>query len=86
MMVEQEQTEYGWEFLFLGANIDAISTARRFGIDADRAVNFHADGAGVRLNYEAVSCAASCLREGAPLQASWKASIDKDFKSRKSHR
>ncbi|MCD7733584.1 MAG: VWA domain-containing protein [Clostridiales bacterium] len=85
-MVEQEQTEYGWEFLFLGANIDAISTARQFGIGADRAVNFHADGAGVRLNYEAVSCAASCLREGAPLQASWKADIDRDFQSRKSRK
>lgn len=50
-LVERQKQEYGWEFLFLGANIDAISTARRFGIGADRAVNYHADSQGTRLNY-----------------------------------
>ena len=49
----QKQTEkYGWEFLFLGANIDAVATASRYGIGADRAVNYHADGEGTKLNYE----------------------------------
>lgn len=82
-MVEREKREYGWEFLFLGANIDAIATARRFGIGADRAVNYHADSEGTRLNYEVVGEAVCCVRAGAPMQASWKERIERDFKSRK---
>lgn len=82
-LVEREQREYGWEFLFLGANIDAIATARRFGIGADRAVNYHPDGAGTRLNYETVSAAASCIRAARPLSPDWKADIERDFKARK---
>lgn len=85
-MVELEQERYGWEFLFLGANIDAIATARRFGIGADRAVNYHPDGAGTRLNYETVSAAASCVRSARPLSPDWKAGIERDFKGRKGRR
>ena len=85
-LVERQKQEYGWEFLFLGANIDAISTARRFGIGADRAVNYHADSQGTRLNYEVVSETVSCMRAGEPIAADWKREIEKDFKSRKANR
>ena len=50
-MVERQKIKYGWEFLFLGANIDAIDVAGRFGINADRAVNYECDGAGTRKNF-----------------------------------
>lgn len=82
-MIEHQKEEFGWEFLFLGANIDAISAAGKFGIAADRAVTYHADSVGTRLNYEAVSDAASCLRASCPLDGSWKERIDKDYKKRK---
>ena len=85
-LVERQKQEYGWEFLFLGANIDAISTARRFGIGADRAVNYHADSQGTRLNYEVVSETVSCMRAGAPIAADWKRRIEKDFNGRKANR
>ena len=85
-MVEREKTEYDWEFLFLGANIDAISTARRFGIGADRAVNYHADSAGTRLNYDAVGKAVSAVRAGHPLSAEWRKDIDADYRGRKTGR
>lgn len=81
-MIERQKEKYEWEFIFLGANIDAISTAARFGISADRAANFHADSEGTRLNYEAVSHAVSELRASRPLTDSWKAEIDKDFRKR----
>ena len=54
-MIEQQKSKYGWEFLFLGANIDAIATANLFGIEEDRAANFHADSDGTQLNYEVIS-------------------------------
>lgn len=85
-MVEREKTEYDWEFLFLGANIDAISTARRFGIGADRAVNYHADSQGTQLNYQVVSETVSCMRAGAPIAADWKKRIEEDFRGRKAKR
>ncbi len=77
------QKEQGWEFLFLGANIDAVKTAGSFGIGADRAVNYHADQAGTQLNYEVLSDAICSVRASAPLSADWKGRIEKDFKSRK---
>ena len=85
-MIEHEKEKYGWEFLFLGANIDAIRTARRFGIGADRAVNYHADSRGTQLNYQVVSETVSCMRAGAPIAANWKERIEEDFKKRKSDR
>ncbi|MBR3554593.1 MAG: VWA domain-containing protein [Oscillospiraceae bacterium] len=75
--------EQGWEFLFLGANIDAVETAKRFGIREDRAVNYHADAAGTALNYEVLSEAVSCMRASVPLGKSWKKRIDEDFERRK---
>lgn len=85
-MVERQKREYGWEFLFLGANIDAIQTARRFGIGADRAVNYHPDRVGTRLNYQVISETVSCMRAGGPIAAGWKQQIEADFRKRKSDR
>lgn len=78
-MVEMEKEKYGWEFIFMGANIDAVSTAAKVGISADRAANYKADGKGTRLNYHAVSQAVSDLRASKPIKDSWKAEIDEDF-------
>ena len=86
-MIEREKTEFGWEFLFFGANIDAIAVANRFGIDADRAVDYHADSVGTQLNYEVLSEAITQVRTcAAPLNASWKSRIEKDFRSRNADR
>ena len=86
-MIEREKAEFGWEFLFLGANIDAIAVANRFGIDADRAVNYHADSLGTQLNYEVLSEAITQVRAcAAPLGADWKSRIETDFRNRNSAR
>lgn len=79
--VESKQKK-GWEFLFLGANIDAISTARSFGIREDRAANYHCDAKGVEKNYEVLACAVSDFRAGKALGKQWKEEIDKDFEER----
>ena len=82
-MLQRQQEQYGWEFLFLGANIDAAKEAARFGIRADRAANYHADRQGTGVIYETVSEAICQVRScAAPLHADWKARIDKDFKTR----
>ena len=85
-MVERQKEVYGWEFLFLGANIDAVETASHFGIREDRAVNFHSDAKGQRLNYDVVSDAMCSVRSAEPLTRSWKKKIEKDYESRKSGR
>ena len=82
-MIERQREKYGWEFLFLGANIDAAREAARFGIRADCAADYHADSIGTEAVYESV-CEAVCqVRRAAPLKASWKQRIDADFKERK---
>ena len=78
----EKKKEGGWEFLFLGANIDAVSEAARFGIDADRAVRYCNDPEGVRKNFSAVGKAMASLRRDACMPASWKEEIEEDFKSR----
>ena len=82
-MIEERKEKYGWEFLFLGANIDAAREAARFGIRPDRAANYHADSRGTEVIYEAVGDAlcemCSCPE---PLSADWKAAIDEDYCSR----
>ena len=85
-MIERQKEKYGWEFLFLGANIDAVETARHFGIGADRAVNYHSDHEGTQLNYEVLSEAVSAVRCSVPLGTNWKKRIDEDFNSRKDGR
>ena len=61
-LVERQKEKYGWEFLFLGANIDAISVAARFGINADRAINYECDQVGTSLNYQVMSETITAVR------------------------
>ena len=79
-MVSQKQERSGWEFLFLGANMDAIQVASQFGIQADRAVTYRADRAGTSLNYDVLSDAVGSVRAGAPVGAQWKKRIQEDSK------
>lgn len=81
-MIERQKKRYGWEFLFIGANIDAVETAARYGIDADRAVNYHADKEGTRVVYQSVANAVCSLRENKELKADWSEEIDRDYQSR----
>ena len=82
-MIERQKECYGWEFLFLGANIDAAAEAKRFGIDESMAANYHCDEAGTALNYEVISEAITSVRAcAAPLSADWKKKIDEDYKKR----
>ena len=81
-MVKHEQEKYGWEFLFLGANMDAISAARSFGIRADRAVRYRRDRAGTELNYQVVSETVSRVRRCESIDADWCAPIEADVKKR----
>ena len=81
-MVKREKEQYGWEFLFLGANIDAVETAARFGIAEDRAVTYRNDPIGQALNYESVSEAVRCVRRSAPLTRAWKNRIEEDYRNR----
>ena len=82
-MVKRQREKYGWEFLFLGANIDAVETAGKYGIAPNRAVRFHNDRKGVKLNYEAVNRTVGCMRMSAPIADDWKADIEADYASRK---
>ena len=81
-MIERQKTRYGWEFLFLGANIDAAREAARFGIHADRAVSYKCDSAGTALNYEVIGEAVCSVRADRPLCADWKRRIDEDVQKR----
>ena len=82
-MVEKRKSKYGWEFLFLGANIDAVESAGRFGINKDRAVNYHSDREGTALNYEVLSDTIGALRACRTLTSEWKTRIESDFEKRK---
>ena len=82
-LIQRQKEKYGWEFLFLGANIDAIGTARRFGIDEDRAVNYRCDKEGTGVIYDTVSDAICYVRScAAPLSRDWKKRIDEDYQKR----
>ena len=81
-MIERQKRKYGWEFIFLGANIDAVETARRFGIGSDRAVSYRSDHEGTRLNYEVISDAVTHLRCEAALPTDWKERIEEDMRRR----
>lgn len=81
-MVKHQKEKYGWEFMFLGANIDAISTAQQFGIDEDFAVDYRADEIGTQLNYEAVNEVVMKFRSGKKIDRSWKEGIERDYNQR----
>ena len=82
-MVERQKEKYGWEFLFLGANIDAVATAGRFGISADRAADYNSDHEGTALNYEVFAETVCEMRaSAAPIGAGWKKRIEEDYRRR----
>ena len=88
-MIERQKEKFGWEFLFLGANIDAVEVAGRFGIQPERAVNYHCDSEGTAVNYKALSKAVSRVRHcsvtemDVALGADWKDEIEADYQKRK---
>ncbi|MBQ5955835.1 MAG: VWA domain-containing protein [Firmicutes bacterium] len=84
-MIKRQEEKYGWEFLFLGANIDVAKESDRLGIRQDRAVRYVNDSEGIELNYEVVGCAMSAMRvmpDSRKMDGSWKEKIEKDFKKR----
>jgi hypothetical protein len=81
-MIERQKEKYGWEFLFIGANIDAVETAARYGISRDRAVNYNADRKGTQIVYESVARAVCNVRASAPLDADWSDEINADYQKR----
>ena len=81
-MVERQKDRYGWEFLFLGANFDAISAAESIGIHRDRAVKYVQDAAGMELNARVLGDTICNLRMSRPVTASWKADIEADERKR----
>ena len=81
-MIEHQKEKYGWEFLFLGANIDAAREAARFGINEECAADYHADHEGTAVIYEAMSEAVCSVRACRPMSADWKRRVDEDYKKR----
>ncbi len=81
-MIQRQKEKYGWEFLFLGANIDAAAEAKRFGIDEDRAANYHCDPKGTALNFDVLAEAVCSMRVGCGIADDWKARIDEDYEKR----
>ena len=82
-MIERKKEKDGWEFLFIGANIDAVETAKHIGISADRAVNYRADKRGTKVVFDAVSAPISAMRSNCEIDADWCDAINEDFESRK---
>ena len=82
-MIEHEKEKHGWEFLFLAANIDAVTTAKRFGINEDRAVDYLADRCGTGVVYDTVAEAVCQVRASVPLKKSWSKRIKEDYKKRR---
>ena len=80
-MIEKKK-EKGWEFIFLAANIDAVETARSFGIAKENAVNYHSDAKGTALNYECVGMAIQSVRRKGKMDCAWREAIDEDFEAR----
>jgi uncharacterized protein YegL len=82
-LIERQKMLYNWEFIFLGANIDAIAQARSFGIHADKAARFHSDKEGTSLNYDVLNEAIAFKRQNKTITKDWKTRIEKDFDDRK---
>ena len=81
-MIERQKERYGWEFLFIGANIDAVETAAQYGIDRDRAVNYNADEVGTHILYESVSAVVGNVRSNKRIMKNWSENINEDYKRR----
>lgn len=84
-LVERQRSKYDWEFLFLGADIDAIDIAHHYGIDASRAARYHNDAQGISVNYTVMAEAIHTMRSGKTLDKKWKSRIEKDYKHRDSN-
>ena len=82
-MVRRQQEKYGWEFLFLGANMDAVETAARYGIRADRAARYNCDSEGIGKNYESLGKAVSDMRGKGSIDDAWSVEIKLDYETRK---
>lgn len=82
-LVEERRENHGWEFIFLGANMDAIETAARYGIEADRAQSFHADPQGISLNFAVMSETVAAYRRTGKVEDEWKSSIAADYEQRR---
>lgn len=82
-MIERQKEKYGWEFLFIGANIDAVETAARFGINSNRAVNYNADSAGTQVLYQTLSAPISAMRADRAISDDWSQNIEEDYNNRK---
>ena len=81
-MIEHQKERFGWEFLFLGANIDAAAEAKRLGISEDRAANYRCDSTGTALNFDVIADAVCSVRMGTGINKNWKSRIDDDYKKR----
>lgn len=82
-LIENMKEKNKWEFIFLGANIDTVTEARKFGIDEDNAVSYNCDEIGIKLNYDSLGEAISKVRKDKCLSKSWRMRIDKDVNVRK---
>ncbi len=82
-MIERQKEQHGWEFLFIGANIDAVETVASFGIARNRAVNYHADSEGTQVLYETISAPISAMRSNQQISDNWSTQIEEDFRKRK---
>ena len=82
-MIETLKKEREWEFLFLGANIDAVDVAAKYGIDKDRSVKYCADEAGTELNFNAIHNVVSDMRARRPVASGWKKNIESYEKRKK---
>ena len=82
IMIQHQKEKYGWEFIFLGANIDAAKEAARFGISEDRAANYHADSVGTAVIYETMSEVVCDVRANRPMSKEWKRNVDADYQKR----
>ncbi len=80
-MIQKKKEKYGWEFLFIGANIDAVQTAAHYGIDGEHAVDYRADKKGTQVLYDTVSETVGMMRSGRPVTAEWSKKIKKDYHS-----
>ena len=85
-MIERKKEECGWEFLFVGANIDAVETAKHFGIAEDRAVNYHADKKGTAVLFDAMAMQVSNMRACGKVQENWSAPLQQDYDARKKNK
>lgn len=81
-MITHQKSKYGWEFIFLGANIDAAAEAEKFGIGSDRAAQYHNDSEGIELNFKSVSRVTMNFRSRNSIPENWKKDIDEDYHQR----